>query len=110
MLLAHAPFLPQFKEAIAEVKSMRLIVNADDFGYSPGQNYGVIDAFQRGIVRSAVADGPGIAAGQAAELARANPGLGVGVHLVLDFAPSRFPLPGTSPPWWTMKGSSCAST
>lgn len=64
---------------------MRLIVNADDFGYSPGQNYGVIDAFQRGIVRSASLMAQGIAAGQAAELARANPGLGVGVHLVLDF-------------------------
>ena len=31
---------------------MRLIVNGDDFGYSPGQNYGIVEAYQKGILRS----------------------------------------------------------
>lgn len=32
---------------------MRLIVNADDLGYSKGVNYGIYDAYKHGIVRSA---------------------------------------------------------
>ncbi|MGI6365285.1 MAG: chitin disaccharide deacetylase [Bacillota bacterium] len=63
---------------------MRLIVNGDDFGYSPGQNYGIVEAYQKGILRSTSLMAGGMAAAQALELARANPGLGVGVHLVLD--------------------------
>lgn len=64
---------------------MRLIVNGDDFGYSPGQNYGIIDAYQKGILRSTSLMAGGMAASHALELARANPGLGVGVHLVLSY-------------------------
>jgi len=30
----------------------RLIVNADDFGISPGVNAGIIEAHERGIVRA----------------------------------------------------------
>lgn len=63
---------------------MRLIVNADDFGYSWGQNYGIIAAYQGGIVRSTSLMTGGMAASHALELAHANPQLGVGVHLVLD--------------------------
>lgn len=75
---------------------MRLIVNADDFGYSRGQNYGIIDAYENGIVRSASLMAAGGAADHAVQLAKENPGLGVGVHLVLDFgkpvlSPSRVP-------------------
>ncbi len=64
---------------------MRLIVNADDFGYSWGQNYGIIDAYQKGIVRSTSLMVGGMAASHALELAQGNPGLGVGLHLVLDY-------------------------
>ena len=32
-----------------------LIVNADDFGFSKGQNYGIIEAFRNGIVTSTTA-------------------------------------------------------
>ena len=32
-----------------------LIVNADDFGLSKGQNYGVIEAYQHGVVSSTTA-------------------------------------------------------
>ncbi len=64
---------------------MRLIVNGDDFGYSPGQNYGIIDAYKNGILRSASLMVQGEYADDALDLARANPGLGVGVHLILDY-------------------------
>jgi|SRR5690554_414843 len=63
---------------------MKLIVNADDFGFSPGQNYGIIDAFENGIVRSTSLLAVGGAVEQAVELARAHPKLGIGVHLSLD--------------------------
>lgn len=63
---------------------MRLIVNADDFGFSPGKNYGIIDAYQNGIVRSATLMVNAAAADQAISLAKEHPGLGVGAHLVID--------------------------
>jgi chitin disaccharide deacetylase len=61
----------------------KLIINADDFGYSKGVNLGIIEAFQNGVVTSAtlMANMPG--AEHAAALAKENPGLGVGIHLVL---------------------------
>ncbi|QHZ48785.1 chitin disaccharide deacetylase [Bacillus sp. NSP9.1] len=61
----------------------KLIINADDFGYSRGVNYGIIDAHKLGILTSAtlMTNMPG--AGHAARLARESPELGVGVHLVL---------------------------
>lgn len=64
----------------------RLIVNADDFGRSPGIDAGIVAAFERGIVTSTtlMANAPG--ATRAAELARQRPGLDVGVHLVLTYA------------------------
>ena len=62
---------------------MRLIINADDFGYSKGVNYGIIDAYKNGIVRSTtiMAGMPGF--DHAVELAKENKELGVGVHLTL---------------------------
>lgn len=62
---------------------MRLIINADDFGYSRGVNHGIIDAYKNGIVRSTtiMAGMPGF--DNAVELAKENKGLGVGVHLTL---------------------------
>ena len=38
---------------------MRLIVNGDDFGYSPGQNYGIVEAYQKGILALHLPDGRG---------------------------------------------------
>ncbi|WP_026692366.1 chitin disaccharide deacetylase [Peribacillus kribbensis] len=63
---------------------VKVVINADDFGYSKGVNLGIIEAYQNGIVTSAtlMANMPGAA--HAAALALENPGLGVGVHLVLD--------------------------
>ena len=62
---------------------MKLIVNSDDFGLTPGVNLGVIDALKRGILRSTTAMMNQPAIEMAAELAKANPELGVGLHLVL---------------------------
>jgi len=61
----------------------RLIVNADDFGYTRGVNLGIVRAFREGIVTSATIMANGEAFEDAVECARANPGLGVGCHLVL---------------------------
>jgi predicted glycoside hydrolase/deacetylase ChbG (UPF0249 family) len=65
----------------------RLIVNADDLGYDPEIDRGILEAHARGIVTSATAmvDTP-----FAAAALRAAPStLGVGLHAVLDPAASR---------------------
>ena len=61
----------------------RLIVNADDFGITRGVNRGIIRSHREGIVSSATIMAAGDAFEDAVESARANPGLGVGVHIVL---------------------------
>ena len=59
----------------------KVIINADDFGLAQGVNEGIIKAHQEGVLTSAtlMANMPGF--DQAVEMARANPELGVGVHL-----------------------------
>jgi len=59
----------------------RVIINADDFGLCRSVNEGVILAHTRGLLTSAtlMANTPGFE--QAVDLARANPGLGIGLHL-----------------------------
>ncbi|CAI0985557.1 chitin disaccharide deacetylase [Serratia ficaria] len=60
-----------------------LIVNADDFGLSKGQNYGVIEAFHYGVVSSTTAMVNGEGAEHAAALSRQYPALPIGLHFVL---------------------------
>jgi chitin disaccharide deacetylase len=60
-----------------------LIVNADDFGLSPGVNHGIIKAHEQGVVTSASLMVRGPAATEAAEYARAHPALSVGLHVDL---------------------------
>ncbi|WP_300000633.1 chitin disaccharide deacetylase [uncultured Cedecea sp.] len=60
-----------------------LIVNADDFGLSKGQNYGIIEACHNGLVTSTTALVNGAAIRHAVELSRTLPTLGVGMHFVL---------------------------
>jgi predicted glycoside hydrolase/deacetylase ChbG (UPF0249 family) len=60
-----------------------LIVNADDFGQSPGVNRGVIEAHERGIVTSASLMVRWPAAESAAAYARVHPSLTVGIHVDL---------------------------
>lgn len=61
----------------------RLIITADDFGYSRAVNEAVIAAYRGGILRFTSLMVKGDAAEEAAALARENPGLGVGLHLDL---------------------------
>ena len=58
-----------------------LIVNADDFGYSPGVNRGIIKAHQEGIVTSTSVMVHAIAADEAKSLAW-YPKLAIGLHFV----------------------------
>ena len=62
----------------------RLIVNADDLGYTEGVSRGILEAHERGIVTSTslMVDPP--AAEHGVELARRAPGLSVGLHALLD--------------------------
>ncbi len=69
----------------------RLVVNADDFGRSRSINRAVIQAHQRGILTTASLMVNGAACEEAVELARDNPGLGVGLHLTLVCGRSALP-------------------
>ncbi len=62
----------------------RLIVNADDFGRSPGINRGILETHLRGIVTSTtvMVNFPDAASGLERALAEA-PRLGIGLHLTL---------------------------
>lgn len=62
---------------------IKVIINADDFGYCRAVNYGIVDAHKMGILTSTtlMTNMPG--AEHAAQLAKENPTLGVGIHLVL---------------------------
>src|SRR5262245_32113928 len=69
----------------------RLIVNADDFGASESINSAVISAHQRGSLTTASLMVNGAAVEEAVRLAKANPGLGVGLHLTLCCGSSALP-------------------
>src|ERR1700722_5942049 len=61
----------------------RLIVNADDFGFTAGVNRGIVEAHCRGVVTSSTLMANGPAFSDAAQLARTVPQLSVGCHVVL---------------------------
>lgn len=61
----------------------KLIFNADDFGYSYGVNYGIIESHLRGVLTSATLMAGMPAFAHAVSLAKSHPTLGVGVHLTL---------------------------
>lgn len=64
-----------------------LIVNADDLGWTEGVNRGVVEAHRKGLVTSTSLLANGRAFASALEVTRANPALGVGVHLNLSDGP-----------------------
>jgi predicted glycoside hydrolase/deacetylase ChbG (UPF0249 family) len=75
---------PPMEEGPAGAPGFRtLIVNADDFGQSPGVNRGVAEAHDRGIVTSASLMVRWPAATPAAGYARLHPELSVGMHFDL---------------------------
>jgi predicted glycoside hydrolase/deacetylase ChbG (UPF0249 family) len=61
----------------------RLIFNADDFGLTPGINRAIAELSAAGVLTSATLMAGGPAFDDAVAVARANPTLGVGCHIVL---------------------------
>jgi chitin disaccharide deacetylase len=62
---------------------MRLIVNADDFGFTRDVNAGIVEAHRDGILTATTLMANGAALGDAVRLAGENPRLDLGCHLVL---------------------------
>ena len=61
----------------------RLIVNADDFGFTSGVNRAIVEAHSQGVVTSSTLMANGPAFSEAARLAETVPKLSVGCHVVL---------------------------
>jgi predicted glycoside hydrolase/deacetylase ChbG (UPF0249 family) len=61
----------------------RLIVNADDFGITPGINRAIGELHSAGVLTSATLMANGPAFDDAVAVAHAHPALGVGCHIVL---------------------------
>lgn len=79
------------------LKGGRVIFSADDFGYSSDINKAVIEAYRYGVLTSASLMVTGDAVQEAVELAWQNPGLAVGIHIVLTsvrpaLPPDKIPL------------------
>ena len=71
----------------------RLIINADDFGLTPGINRAILELHQAGVLSSATLMATGPTFEQAAALAVSTPTLGTGCHLVfVDGIPISHPL------------------
>jgi predicted glycoside hydrolase/deacetylase ChbG (UPF0249 family) len=62
----------------------RLIINADDFGLTPGINRAVLELHRAGVLTSTTLMATGPAFDDAVPLALASPTLGVGCHLVFS--------------------------
>ena len=63
--------------------TVRLIINADDFGLTPGVNRAIAELHDAGAVTSATLMATGPAFDDAVALALARPSLGIGCHIVL---------------------------
>jgi predicted glycoside hydrolase/deacetylase ChbG (UPF0249 family) len=70
----------------------RLVVNADDFGFTRDVNRGIVEAHCDGILTATTLMATGAAFDDAVRLARENPSLDIGIHLVLVGEP---PFPST---------------
>lgn len=74
------------EESVAKVGTpsvRRLVVNADDFGFTSGVNQAIVEAHTHGVVTSStlMVNGPAFAG--ATQLAKTLPRLSVGCHVVL---------------------------
>lgn len=77
--------------SVARQPRRRLIINADDFGRSASINEAVIRAHREGILTTASLMVNESGFEEAVELARRNPGLGIGLHLTLLCGHSALP-------------------
>lgn len=77
----------------------RLVVNADDFGFTPDVNEGIVEAHRDGILTATTLMANGAAFDNAVKVAASCPTLDVGCHLVLvgghSLLPPYKPLPAT---------------
>ena len=71
---------------------MKIIFHGDDFGLTSGINRGIILSFKEGLLSSTSIVAGGEAAEEALSLAGENPGLDVGIHLVLCDEPPLLPI------------------
>src|SRR3954465_14298709 len=76
-------FWCMMRTALDSAAEIRLVVNADDFGMSPGISRGIPRAHRDGIVTSTSLLGNCPDLDQARALLAEAPNLGVGVHLAL---------------------------
>jgi chitin disaccharide deacetylase len=83
------------------ISRKRLVVNADDFGFTPDVNRGILAAHRGGILTASTLMANGDAFDDAVRLARDTPSLDVGCHLVLisgrSLLPPYAPLPTSVP-------------
>src|SRR5207248_9409488 len=79
----------------------RLVVNADDFGFTADVNEGIVEAHRNGILTATTLMANGDAFDDAARRAAAVPALDVGCHFVLvggrSLLPPYKPLPASVP-------------
>ncbi|HVX66770.1 MAG TPA: ChbG/HpnK family deacetylase [Bryobacteraceae bacterium] len=61
----------------------KLVINADDFGFTHDVNAGIVEAHRHGILTATTIMANGAAFEDAVRLARENPELDIGCHLVL---------------------------
>lgn len=70
----------------------RLILNADDFGLTPGINHTIEQLHRAGVLTSATLMATGPAFEDAVRIAQRNPHLGIGCHVILlDGTPASLP-------------------
>lgn len=67
---------------------MKLVINGDDLGYTMGNTLGIIEAYNKGILRSTTALTNSKYIERAHELTKDLDGLGIGVHLTLTLGRS----------------------
>jgi predicted glycoside hydrolase/deacetylase ChbG (UPF0249 family) len=83
------------------ISRKRLVVNGDDFGFTPDVNRGILAAHRDGILSASTLMANGEAFDHAVRLARDTPSLDVGCHLVLisgrSVLPPYAPLPASAP-------------
>src|SRR5699024_3337774 len=84
LIEANKGYWPELKEEKGMGTNMkRIIINADDFGYSRAVNWGIIDAHAEGLLTSTTLMTNMPAAEHAFKLGHAHENLGIGVHLTL---------------------------
>ena len=79
------------KRVAHKPNQLRVIINADDFGASEAVNEAVIRAYKEGVLTSTSLMVTGASFDQAVGLAKENPGLAVGIHLVTVVGKSVLP-------------------